>query len=631
MTSSTPIKALPDLLISQIAAGEVVERPASAVKELLENALDAGATEITLRIDDGGIGRIVVTDNGRGIAPEQLELAVTRHATSKIANLDDLESVGTLGFRGEALASIAAIANFKLTSRTAAAPTAHTIENLTGQWQQAPAAGDPGSTVELRSLYFNTPARRKFLKSDTTEYAHCAEVVARIALAYPQVGFQLFRDGKPARRWPATSWQERIFSILPEELRAASRPLDVSAGDLRLQGILGLPEAARGRGDAQYLFVNGRFVKDKLLAHALRSAYGDVLHGDRFPVYVLFLSLPPARVDVNVHPAKIEVRFRDSRAIHEWVRRAVMQNLALSRGHVGSGDDLDGPLIAPSPHHTAAVSTQSPTANGGLSGWRAAEPGAGFRLDAAQSPPLRPAMPGTAAPRFGQEALQSFFALHRPLSVQDETVPSEIIENSPTAGPSAAYLGEAVAQLHGIYILAQRVDGIIVVDMHAAHERILYERFKALWDGKETVESQQLLVPLTVPVDPRLVEGVSDGAALWQRLGFELSVLSQQAVAVRAVPAALVGGDIAGLVQAWLAELAEYGAAQVIEARRNEWLGNLACHAAVRANRMLTLPEMNALLRQMEVTDRSDQCNHGRPTWRHFSLNEMNAWFLRGR
>ncbi len=629
-----PIAALPDLLISQIAAGEVVERPASAVKELLENALDAGATEIIVRIEGGGISRIAITDNGNGIPQEQLSLAVMRHATSKIASLDDLEAVASLGFRGEALASIAAVSNMTVTSRVRGQASAFQIHNQGGGWQTSPAAGEPGTTIDVRSLYFNTPARRKFLKTESTEYAHCAEVVHRLAMAYPAVSFQLHRDTRLVSRWPVSAWEDRVLSILPEAMLSACKPIDVSAGDLRLQGVLGLPEVARGRADAQYVYVNGRFVKDKLLSHAIRAAYEDVLHGDKYPSYALFLSIAPQAVDVNVHPAKTEVRFRDSRMVHEWVRRTVAGLLSSSKAQ-----------ITPLPAHgqvigDAALTTGTDRSASELRDYQQALTTASVSFEAPHTRPqwrssahnlqqyldiYRPATPVLASDVQGIYRDSSFSGVPQPDPAYSTASPSTDSLPDPDQ-----YLGQALAQVHGVYVLSLRPDGMVVVDMHAAHERILYEQFKAIWDGQQQTQSQQLLVPVTVSVDPRLIEGVEAGGALWSTLGFELSVISTQEIAVRAVPQALQDADIAGLLRDWLADLSQYGAAHVLERRRNEWLATLACHSAVRANRKLTLPEMNALLRQMERTERSDQCNHGRPTWRLFSMAEMDRWFLRG-
>ncbi len=632
--SRRSIQALPDLLISQIAAGEVVDRPAAAVKELLENALDAGATEVTLRLDGGGVQRICVTDNGGGIVRDELELAVMRHATSKIASLDELEAVGTLGFRGEALASIAAVSEFSLQSRTANQDSAWVISNAGAGWNTSPAAGPVGTTVDVRSLYFNTPARRKFLKSDSTEFGHCADAWERVAMSHPDVGFQLFRDGKAVRRLTPGPWLQRVAQVLPDGLAETGRVVDLVAGDLRLWGVLGEPGEARARADAQFLYVNGRFVRDKLLSHAIRTAYEDVLHRDRFPVYALFLTLPSQAVDVNVHPAKTEVRFRDSRGIHEFVRRGLGQQLAGSRA-------------------------AADPASVGFAALPADVPRVGLSTDAMQASLSLP-YPDTPLRRPGESGLREFLTAFSapPIFAQTPVAPVEqggamqgsAVQGSAVQGnvaqvlsdaavldaanrvtmPSATYLGEAIAQVHGIYILAQREDGLIVVDMHAAHERILYERFKQAWDGRNVMESQRLLVPLRVSVDPRLMEGIGESADEWSRMGFELSVLSETEVAVRAIPVGLSEHDLVPLLQRWLEDRARFGFARVFEQHRNEWLASMACHRAVRANRRLTIPEMNALLRQMEQTERSDQCNHGRPTWRHFSLREMDAWFMRG-
>jgi DNA mismatch repair protein MutL len=625
-----PIAALPDLLISQIAAGEVVERPASAVKELLENALDAGASEVTLRLDGGGVQRICVSDNGRGIAQAELSLAVTRHATSKIRDLDELESVGTLGFRGEALASIAAVSQMSVQSRTADQASAWVISNSGGQWLSQPAAGGAGTTVDVRSLYFNTPARRKFLKSDSTEYGHCADAWERIAMAHPQTAFHLFKDGKATRSLQAATWLNRVAQVLPDGLAETGRVVDLIAGDLRLYGLIGEPSEARGRADAQFLYVNGRFVRDKVVAHAIRSAYEDVLHRDRFPVYALFMTLPPKAVDVNVHPAKIEVRFRDSRGIHEFVRRGLSQQLAGSRAQATAADEHRiASLVLPSDIGLA------PDSINGSQGDRYTGAAVG---QVAGTHTLRqdtlPMTTGGAAwgadfrPSAGMPKATGIRDFLAAFSTEPATaMPGGAADPVRTGGE---YLGEAIAQVHGVYILAQRPDGLIVVDMHAAHERILYEQLKSAWDGSETVESQTLLVPIVVPIDPRLMDVLDESAPAWQRMGFELSVISERELAVRAVPVLLSQHDIASVLQAWLEDMRQVGATRVFLQQRNECLATMACHRAVRANRRLSLSEMNALLRQMEQTERSDVCNHGRPTWRHFSMREMDAWFMRG-
>lgn len=605
-----PISLLPDVLISQIAAGEVVDRPASVVKELLENALDAGATEVVVRIDGGGIQRICIQDNGKGIPSNELELAVTRHATSKIQSLDELESVMSLGFRGEALASIASVSQFTLSSYPQGQGSAFSISNHTGNWQLEPSAASPGTTVDVQSLYFSTPARRKFLKTEQTEFFHCLDVVKRMALANPSVNWLVYRDGKLHSRFQESTWSTRVFSILEPLANGASKPIEVQAADMQLHGAVGLPDAARGKGDMQFFYVNGRFVKDKLINHAVRSAYEDVLHGDKFPSFVLFLNLPANEVDVNVHPAKTEVRFRNARAVHQWVRQSIQACLAPSR----------------------AVAELSDSALGSV------ESSAGnvWRTSAGGSAPVVQAQAKSAALPFLREELADYIQAYRPLepaprptqiTAQAKTVQSLPVQTTPA---DSEYLGQAIAQVHGIYILALRPDGMIVVDMHAAHERVLYEQFKNALDNQQSISSQELLVPLLVQIDPRLASEVDNGRHLWEKLGFKLSLISTQEIAVRAVPTMLAGQDLSSLLQQWLEDLHLYGVAHVLERQRNEWLAGLACHTAVRANRKLSVPEMNGLLRAMERTERSDQCNHGRPTWRHFSLSEMDKWFLRG-
>lgn len=603
-----PISLLPDVLISQIAAGEVVDRPASVVKELLENALDAGASEITIRIDGGGIQRICIQDNGKGIPKNELELAVMRHATSKIQSLNELESVMSLGFRGEALASIASVSQFSLSSYPAGQESAYCISNHSGSWLVEPSPASPGTTVDVQSLYFSTPARRKFLKTEQTEFFHCLDVVKRMALANPSVTWLVYRDGKLQSRFQESSWSVRVFSILEPMANGASKPIEVQAADMQLHGAVGLPDAARGKGDMQFFYVNGRFVKDKLINHAVRSAYEDVLHGDKFPSFVLFLNLPANEVDVNVHPAKTEVRFRNARAVHQWVRQSIQACLAPSRAVVQLSETSSGPTAA------------------GSNVWRSTNGAA----------PAVQVQPKSAALPFLREELADYIQAYRPLeaaprptqiTAQPKAVYTEPVQHT---ADDADYLGQAIAQVHGIYILALRPDGMVVVDMHAAHERVLYEQFKNALDNQQTISSQELLVPLLVQIDPRLASEVDNGQHLWEKLGFRLSLISTQEIAVRAVPTMLAGQDLSALLQRWLEDLHQYGVAHVLERQRNEWLAGLACHTAVRANRKLTIPEMNALLRSMERTERSDQCNHGRPTWRHFSLSEMDKWFLRG-
>ena len=592
-----PIQALPDNLISQIAAGEVVERPSAVVKELLENALDAGATQITVRLDQGGVKRIAIVDNGRGISPEQLPLAVARHATSKIASLTDLENVATLGFRGEALASIASVSQFVLSSRTADAAHAHQIENGT----VSPSSGAQGTTVEVQELYFNTPARRKFLKSEQTEFGHCADVVKRIALARPDVAFTLTHNGKTVDHWNLASLDKRSAQIMGAEFAAARLAVDQHAGPLRLHGYAGLPTASKARADAQYFYVNGRFVRDKLLTHAVRAAYQDVLHGDRYPSYVLALDLDPALVDVNVHPSKIEVRFRDSRAVHQFVFHAVQA--ALSHTSATAFGTAPAPLASAN-----FGASQFAMPDSSMNSWRAPAH--------TQSPLFQRATeygvaqsPATYGALFQSPAAPTLAAQ----SASDDEFP----------------LGFALAQLHGIYVLAQNARGLVLVDMHAAHERILYEQIKnALDEGAMSV--QNLLIPVTFFADPQMVSVVEEQQEVLHSLGFDIAVLSPTTLATRAIPTLLKNADAEALAKDVLRDVAEYGASRVLLERRNELLGTMACHSAVRANRSLTGVEMNALLRQMEHTERADQCNHGRPTWVQLALNDLDKLFLRG-
>ncbi|BEV13929.1 DNA mismatch repair endonuclease MutL [Herbaspirillum sp. DW155] len=632
-----PIQALPDQLISQIAAGEVIERPSAVVKELLENALDAGSTQITVRLEQGGVKRIAITDNGRGIPPEQLPLALARHATSKIASLTDLENVSTLGFRGEALASIASVAQLTVTSRTADAPHAWAI---TGSQfgTVAPASGAQGTTIDVQDLYFNTPARRKFLKSEQTEYGHCAEVVRRIALARPDVSFSLSHNGKTVDHWNVGEFAKRSAHILGDEFANARLPLDESAGPLRLHGFVGLPTASKARADGQYFYVNGRFVRDKLLTHAVRAAYQDVLHGDRYPAYALSLTLDPALVDVNVHPSKIEVRFRDSRAVHQFVFHAVSRTLAQTSA-VSFGN---------LPQQQAETAGDTPASASGPNAplpWMREQKQQSFSAQFAEQP--RPfsfaGHSGQGSGGFGiRQDRAAYGNMFRSEPAAQTDGGSSASDNRMTgnfsaeASPSAAPLPEgdfplgfALAQLHGIYVLAQNQAGLVVVDMHAAHERILYEQLKNALDGNEMFV-QPLLIPVTFYADPVEVGTVEEHQETLSALGFDIAVMSPTTLAVRAVPALLKNADAQTLARDVLRDVREYGGSRVLLERRNELLGTLACHTAVRANRSLTLPEMNALLRQMEATERSDQCNHGRPTWTQMGLSDLDKLFLRG-
>ncbi|MCX7962383.1 MAG: DNA mismatch repair endonuclease MutL [Burkholderiales bacterium] len=589
MPQRAPIRVLPEVLVGQIAAGEVVERPASVLKELLENALDAGAAEIVVALEEGGARRVQVEDDGAGIPAAELPLALARHATSKIATLAELEAVGTLGFRGEALAAIAAVARVEITSRTADAPHAARIRAEGGAiGEMQPAARAPGTTVVVADLYFNTPARRKFLRSAATEYAHAEEAFRRIALAFPQVAFTLRHNGRLVHRLAPASLRARAEALLGDAFTAASLAVDASAGALRLNGLAASPPFARARADAQYFFVNGRFVRDRLLAHAAREAWRELLHGDRQPAYVLFLDLDPRAVDVNVHPAKTEVRFRDARAVHSFVRHALERALAATAVGAPAPRVALSPADAESRGASAAYTAQASLALG--------EPAAAAYLAFAAA---------------GRETAAS------PAS----------LESPPSATPP---LGFALGQLHGVYILAQNDAGLVLVDMHAAHERILFEELRASVAAGAAAR-QRLLVPATFRASARERAAAEEHREALAQLGFEIAAAGPEALAVRAVPAPLAGTDLVALARAVLAQLAEFGTAGAIEARRDALLADLACRAAVRAQRRLTLAEMNALLRRMEETERAGSCNHGRPTWYQLTLADLDRLFLRGR
>ena len=605
------IHLLPDLLVSQIAAGEVVERPASALKELLENSLDAGSRDIRVDLEEGGIKLIRVADDGAGIDPDDLPLALTRHATSKIASLADLEKVASLGFRGEALASIASVARVTVTSRVQAQGHAWKIGALDGGVSlPEPAALSRGTVVEAHDLFFNTPARRKFLKTAATEYGHCDETLRRLALAHPECAFTLAHNGRVARRFPVSDWQSRALEVLGEDFAQAARTLDEGAGPLRLFGLAGLPAYSRAGCDAQFLFVNGRFVRDKLLAHAIREAYRDVLHHERHPAFVLFLELPPEGVDVNVHPAKTEVRFRDSRGVHQFVFHVLERGLGgkqADAGHVGGEKSPPAPLwergekVAPGQ---------------GASPWRqqpislASEPTSyyGMVTEALASLPSSPGGGGGAG---------------------GEGATSPVPQRPENADPTPP-LGYPLAQIAGIYILAENARGLVVVDMHAAHERILYERLKTALDRKQ-MASQPLLIPVVFQASPLEMATAEEARAGLDELGFEIAPVSPTHLAVRALPAMLKDADAETLAREVLKDIREFGITGAMTSRRDEFLATLACHGAVRAHRRLTLPEMNALLRDMEVTERADQCNHGRPTWFQLSLADLDRMFMRGK
>ena len=582
------IRVLPDLLINQIAAGEVIERPAAALKELLENSLDAGAHDITVQLASGGTKLLKVSDDGNGIAKAELPLALARHATSKIATLDDLERIASLGFRGEALASIAAVSHLTLTSRQRDEKHAWSIDVEGGTLvQPKPAAHEPGTSIEVQDIYFNTPARRKFLKSEATEYAHCDETFKRIALARPDVAFKLQHNGRAQWHLPAHTREERINAVLGEDFGAAAIPVEAESGTTRLTGLVGSPSSARGSRDAQYFLVNGRFIRDKVLAHAMRQAYQDVLHHDRHPAFVLSLELDPARVDVNVHPAKSEVRFRDSQAVHQFVFHAVSRALA---GTAGSATNVISELT-PRPSTTGFMATQHR-----------------MPLGIAQSNAAYETLFGRAGAALAAAA---------PPSAETST--------------EMPVMGFALAQLSGIYILAQNEHGLVIVDMHAAHERIVYEKLKTQLDVESSIAMQPLLIPVVFNAERIDVATAEDHAETLTKIGFEIAALSPTSLAVRGVPVALKDADAGQLARDVLGEIREFGASRVLIESQNELLSTMACHTAVRANRLLTIAEMNALLREMEITERSGQCNHGRPTWHQISIAELDKLFMRGR
>jgi DNA mismatch repair protein MutL len=610
------IRELPDVLISQIAAGEVVERPASVVRELVDNAIDAGARQITLRLLGGGIRLISVEDDGCGIPAQELAVALKRHATSKIVNLQDLESVATMGFRGEALAAINSVSEMSLSSRTEEASSAFILDGQTGEVK--PAARAIGTTVEVKELFFSTPARRHFLKSENTELAHCIEAVRRHALVRPEVSFAIWHEGKIVAQWRShpgeAGWNQRLADVLGEEFVASSVNIDFRSGPVHVRGRAGTPDAARARADQQFAYVNGRFVRDKVITHGARSAYEDVLHGHRQPVYVLYLQMAPTRVDVNVHPTKIEVRFRDSREVHQAMRHAIESALAVPRAQL-----LSPTSAIAQPNAASTASSSAPAQNT----W--AQRGMAFGANRLNEDPAR-AMADLKAlwsnpPQLEEESPAGFSSA----KIQLQTAPAVASQ-----GEHEWPLGRAIAQLQGVYILAENTQGLVVVDMHAAHERIVYERLKQQLDTTQ-ITSQPLLIPASFSATPQEIATAESCADVLMQLGLEVSALSAKTLAVRAVPTSLAQGDCVELARSVLAELAQHDAATVVQRAQNEILATMACHGAVRANRKLNLDEMNALLRQMEATERSDQCNHGRPTWRQVGMRELDALFLRGR
>lgn len=605
------IKALPDKLISQIAAGEVIERPAAVVKELLENALDAGSKALEIRLEEGGCQRIVITDDGSGINKDQLPLALQRHATSKIASLEDLESVLSLGFRGEALASIASVSRMSITTRTASDDHAWKIEGGSNAIEAA--AGNFGTSIDVQDLFYNTPARRKFLKSAGTELGHCMESIRRIALARPDVAIAIWHNGKPSARWIATDQVNRADDILGAEFQAARLDLEAQQGVIGIAGFIGAPTASRARADQQYIFVNGRHVRDKLINHAVRSAYQDVLHGDRQPILLLSINIDPTLVDVNVHPAKTEVRFRDSRAVHQFVYHAIKDRLAKGAGQARS-NDFDSVGSPPQVSSSSYQPLYTPKDN--------------LPLNLPMS--TKEAMNQLFTPNTESWSRLQDSSTEFQSSTTDNGFKVDIGTTPITPQDNSEYpLGHAVAQLHGIYILAQNQHGLVLVDMHAAHERVLYEKFKT--DLNQQVATQNLLVPMVLNANTIEIAAAQAHQKALKTLGFDVAPLGPEQLAIRSIPTLLSRADPIQLVRQLLEELDDMGSNDTLDAARHERLATKACHAAVRAHRLLTLPEMDSLLRQMEQTERADQCNHGRPTWVQLSVSDLDKLFLRGR
>lgn len=660
------IAALPDHLVNQIAAGEVVERPANALKEIVENSIDAGTTAIEVELAGGGIRLIRVSDNGGGIHPDDIELALHRHATSKIKTLNDLEHVASMGFRGEGLASIASVSRLTLTSRQDGSAHATQVKAEDGKLSSPTAATHPvGTTIEAAELFFNTPARRKFLKSENTEYAHCATMLERLALAHPHIAFSLKRDGKQVFKLPAQSLHERIAAIVGEDFQAASLEIDSGNGALRLYGAIAKPTFTKGKTDKQYCFVNHRFVRDKVMLHAVKQAYRDVLHNALTPAFVLFLDLPPEAVDVNVHPTKTEIRFRDSQQVHQLVFHTLNKALADTRADltesVGNAGEVLHEITGIRPAATSSENEPSelrpnPTASSenifaAAPNTHASEPRSAFGsgktapmpYQAARAPQQRSLslresraalntyaelFKNTAADEADIELAQFEQARFGSTSATSSENPARAFSDDPK--PELPPLGFAIAQLLGIYILAQAEDSLLLIDMHAAAERVNYEKMKRQRQENGNLQSQRLLIPVTFAASHEECAALADHADTLAGFGLELSDMGGNTLAVRAVPAMLGKADVVSLAKDVLGELAQVGSSQTIEEHENHILATMSCHGSVRAGRQLTLPEMNALLRDMENTPRSNQCNHGRPTWVKLTLKELDALFLRG-
>ena len=660
------IAALPDHLVNQIAAGEVVERPANALKEIVENSIDAGATAIEVELAGGGIRLIRVSDNGGGIHPDDIELALHRHATSKIKTLNDLEHVASMGFRGEGLASIASVSRLTLTSRQDGSAHATQVKAEDGKLSSPTAAAHPvGTTIEAAELFFNTPARRKFLKSENTEYAHCATMLERLALAHPHIAFSLKRDGKQVFKLPAQSLHERIAAIVGEDFQVASLEIDSGNGALRLYGAIAKPTFAKGKTDKQFCFVNHRFVRDKVMLHAVKQAYRDVLHNALTPAFVLFLDLPPEAVDVNVHPTKTEIRFRDSQQVHQLVFHTLNKALADTRADltesVGNAGEVLYEITGIRPAATSSENEPSgfhpnPTASSenifaATPNTHISEPRSAFSsgktapmpYQAARAPQQR-----SLSLRESRAALNTYAELFKSTAADEAdielaqfeqarfgTMSATSSENttrsfSDDPKPELPPLGFAIAQLLGIYILAQAEDSLLLIDMHAAAERVNYEKMKRQRQENGNLQSQRLLIPVTFTASHEECAALADHADALAGFGLELSDMGGNTLAVRAVPAMLGKADVVSLAKDVLGELAQVGSSQTIEEHENHILATMSCHGSVRAGRQLTLPEMNALLRDMENTPRSNQCNHGRPTWVKLTLKELDALFLRG-
>ena len=597
------IQTLPDHLVNQIAAGEVIERPAAALKELLENAVDGGARAIEVELLGGGAVLMQVTDDGRGISVAELPLAIARHATSKIASFDDLESVSSFGFRGEALASIASVARLSITSRTQGAPSAFRLKTEGGHNEPSePVSARLGTAVTVAELFFNTPARRRFLKSEATEYAHCLDAVRRLGLARSDIALQLTHNGRAVHRWPVQAWPARVAAVLGTEWLNSATSISADAGLLAIDGFVLKPNSAVPNRDAQHLFVNGRWVRDKIVLHAIRDALRDQMHGGASPSFVLKITLDPRAVDVNVHPAKTEVRFRESQAVHQFVRRAVdraMSGNAATQPAVSAAQKLFGDRVAIDSGAGASTVDATPTQS---------------------SFATYPAYQARPVVGVSERLAQYFFTPQSEASTPPAAKPLP-----PTEFP----LGFALAQLHGVYILAQNTAGLVLIDMHAAHERIVYEGLKS--QVTDAVATQRLLIPSLINATEKEVGSAETHREALQQLGFDVSVVGQRALTLRSIPALLADAAPEALLHSVLAELDELGVSALIESRRDELLSTMACHAAVRANRALTVTEMNALLREMEATERAGSCNHGRPTWYHLTLKELDALFMRGR